>query len=103
MLFPHIKESRFTTVHSGWKKKSYTQEQRKRCNIAFNLRHKTVLWCVAVCAYSSYATASTQNIQSAAQKQAILRTGFFFPGNIRSMLEECLSKCGGHLEDVMFI
>jgi len=25
-----------------------------------------------------------------------------FPGNIRSRLEECLHKGGGHLEDVMF-
>jgi len=26
----------------------------------------------------------------------------FFPGNIRPRLEECLSKGGGHLEDVVF-
>jgi hypothetical protein len=40
------------------------------------------------------------NGTGAAQKRAIVRTDFF-PGNIRSRLEECLRK-GGHLEDVVF-
>jgi hypothetical protein len=35
----------------------------------------------------------------AAQKRAIVRTGF--SGNIGTRLEECLRKGGGHAEDIM--
>jgi hypothetical protein len=40
-------------------------------------------------------------IQAEAHKRAIVRT-FFFPGNIRSRLEECLRRDGGHLKDDFF-